>query len=205
MNSIREALTEPGFQSLRSAQPVTAAILEAILVRMESLCDFVSSGSVTMETAHQELDSIQGAMTELAPWVRSVKPEPTEEQISDAVGSWVEYVQNLGFSGTKTAEVAKMAEDVLTSRARGRPADRRRLAVSAYELKAADSRLTWADVARAICDCKKKSHDEYCAESIRQVVMQLQKVLKKYQISVPPLSSRTHRSKARDLPISPEE
>jgi hypothetical protein len=91
--------------------------------------------------------------------------------------------------GRNIAQMSKMLERAWLSNPRGRPSEKRILAVKAYELKISNSTLKWTDIANDICNCNKRPHDDYCKESIRVAVITLQKVFKKYSLPAPPLTS----------------
>ncbi len=206
MNLVLEGMSdEPWFQQLHAESPVAAAILEEILSRCLSVTDLASTSRFTLEMLDHELGSLAMALTDLVPWIVEVTPTPSAEQVQKDIGSWVERLQTWNFSGQQIAEAVETAKRVLGRRRRGRPPDRKRLGVKAYETKATNPSLRWIDVAKAVCDCNKRPHDEYCKESIRQEAQQLREALKKYGIQVPLPPVRARARKARDLPIGSEE
>jgi len=187
LGSILGFLAEPWFQECRLQRPVTAALLEAISTKMAAFIELGNSDTYTLEKLNSDLGCLASEIAELSPWIVGVKPLTNEKQVRERVASWVEFARDLGLPGGQIAEISKSADRTSRTRPRGRPPDRRRLAVKAYEMKAANHKLTWEAVTEALCDCRKSQHDEYCKESLRQVVMTLQKTLRKHGIVVPPL------------------
>jgi hypothetical protein len=161
--------------------------VQAIFGEMTRFTEKASTGNYSLQSLHDDLSRLRSVVLELSTWLVGVAPVKREEEIQRFVSSWVLFVQTLGLSGWDVAQIGAKAEKVARSRPRGRPPDRRLLAVRAYEMKLANPGLTWQGIASKICDCNKSSHDEYCVQAIRQAVMQLQKTMRRYRVMVPRL------------------
>jgi hypothetical protein len=61
---------------------------------------------------------------------------------------------------------------------RGRPIARGPVTVRGLQMRV-DRNLSWLRIAREVCDCGKKVHDQYCSEALRQSVIALQRLLKR--------------------------
>jgi hypothetical protein len=84
--------------------------------------------------------------------------------------------EGMGFSdAAKSAAPARKG-------APGAPMKRRFLAAQALELKKLKPTRSWTKIAIQCCNCGKSKHTDGCAQVIRQEVMALERVLRKYGI-----------------------
>jgi len=74
--------------------------------------------------------------------------------------------------------------DAMFENKSGRPATRGTIAVRALQLKI-DSRKTWKQITREVCDCGQSVHNDYCQANLRQSVRALEKLLRKCRLQAP--------------------
>ena len=187
MDSALDLASQEWFKEFRSQRPVAALLLESILQSLTGVLTKAETGTLTLPELKEDLDFVL-ERTKLSSWLIGIKAPRSEENIQHFVDSWAKYLQSLGFSGCELIEQSNNAERIARKKTRGRPPDRKLLAVEAYELKASQPELTWDDVAENLCDCRKGKHDGTCREAIRQDVIRLQKALKKCGVALPPLT-----------------
>ena len=160
-------------------RPVFSALLEAELRRF----DYLYSGLLTdIDNTKSE----EAAITLFNKIIVTAK-EGTE------ILTWIFPQRALSFD--EAFEIAKrmsankfpsdMYESVIKNagkRRKGRPITKRSVAIKALEKKILEPKRKWShrELAQQFCDCGKATHDHQCSESLRQSMIQLKKILKKY-------------------------
>jgi hypothetical protein len=138
-----------------------------------------------------------------ADWIRAGKPAPGSflsrhplAQEAVEIEGWLFPEMRFGDKRKRRAAVfAEMLSQAgfpydlidLTKRVmekpeKGAPPRKRSLAIQALEAKLTDENFSWMRFALKHCDCAKPKHDIYCKEAIRQAAMDLQRLLKKFQL-----------------------
>jgi len=181
MDSIPE-LSSEAWAEIRSKQPISAALVEAICGRVKLIADKFQMGNYSLDKANSDLEIMNKEIRHLSTWIVGAPVEKSQRDICRFVDGWVAFAQSISLSGYEVAQIGKRAEEIVRKKPRGRPPVKRPIAVRALELKMADRKLTWDDVATKVCDCGKKSHDEYCKQAIRVAVEELKKTLRAYKI-----------------------
>jgi hypothetical protein len=101
------------------------------------------------------------------------------------VEEWKATADNLAqfllAKGTSFRDTREFVER-MSRRLPGAPRKRRIVAVQALEMRRCQPRKSWMQVAIACCNCNKIKHDERCKQVLRQEVMALERVLKRYGI-----------------------
>jgi hypothetical protein len=158
------------YLALRKSEPIRAALVKAA-------ADCAYKIGMSAEEGNSEGAFSAGA--ELARLVSYISPNKRLDA-DQAQGILGEYDKLMGEASIPTA--TKMAflngmKRAAETRRRGRPAERRSLAVSGLEMKHAGAKLT--EVTAKLCPCTKKEHDLYCEQTMRQSVMTLQRLLRR--------------------------
>ena len=158
------------------------------------------------EAAHAstqtERERLRRASIEIARWIYP-RPVITEEE---AIKFSLERYQNdertlsMSVSGLfKIKDIPSLAEAVrpnlerelkinraFTRRPKGRPPEKRALAIRAYEIKLARKQTTWQELTDNLCPCEQKEHSLCCRENLRREVNFLIRLRRKHQILLTP-------------------
>lgn len=175
---------EEWFTDLNKAHPVQAAILAEVLKRSWRLTKALvglkgAELEAKLKSGAPEIAELTGYLIE--PRIRS-SIAGREEEATEETDRWITDYVNRG--GKDVTTEAVRFRDAWLSNPRGRPTEKRILAVKACELRIANPARKWREIAQEVCDCGKSSHDAYCKESVRVAVETLKKMLKKYGIAV---------------------
>ena len=163
------------YQELYGEHPIKGKLMSAFILR--------GSRRIAFRTG----ESLSGAL-ELYTWIHGPYRPLAENEIQEFLhksGARLYARRQLSFDEI-TRELQRV-EELLRWKPRGSPPKRRPDAVSALELKLANPKLSWTNLARKMCRCEKAErekdgHDFRCRERLRQEVNALKKVLDKYQI-----------------------
>lgn len=172
-------------QSLRAhyrEHPVLAELASAAIDRVSRSIDSLSKAQLDAEDMDTFLQLTSEAL-ELLSWFVPLRRPALEPEREAAIEAWASELKKTSVPTPKVLEILKVVDDVWRKRPQGRPVTRRSLAVTALEMKLANPRLSWTGLSNRICPCEKSEHDWDCRERIRQQVLALQTVLKKYRIS----------------------
>lgn len=160
-------------------RPIYSALLEAALQRFDQLFN----GSIIHRMEHaknveeareicSELIALAQEATEILEWLSPHTPLPLDLAIQVA-----EVFRKPNLPEEVWRGIIRRAE----RRERGRPITKRLIAIQALELKLFDGKKwTHQRIAQKLCDCGNEIHDKKCSESIRQSVLGLKRILKKY-------------------------
>lgn len=138
-------------------------------------------------TEQQEIERVNFHLLLItAPWQRlesqiselleQLTPPIANQQREIGKVAFTARLKDAGLSDERIVEMLKL----VSRKRRGRPPDR------LASLRAWDLRLLgrkWKDLPAAACPCNKGGHDEYCEQSMRQSVMRLQKIARRYNVA----------------------
>ena len=188
-------MRQPYWQELYRQHPIQVK-LHVIYTNFSAQRDFLLEQQLQAiseekwdETVDERLEQINSVESELLPWLGGPRPPLTEDEIrkalSDIASSIVEYAitEDAYLSPLAIKRMLEEHEKEMRRKPKGRPPDRRPLAVRALEMRLANPKLKLRDLTKEICPCAKKEHDVYCQQAIRQGIIALKKVLRKYKIS----------------------
>jgi hypothetical protein len=117
-------------------------------------------------------------LNELLDWVNRNQGAASSEQANRVA----EAMLKAGFSASETLDLAKKTQ----RRPRKRPADKRPLAIDAFEMQLADTRRTWRELAKQAYGCRHPRKEKCkCGELLRQEVIHVKRFLAKMHIAVP--------------------
>lgn len=179
--------------------PISSALREAWLHRWEQIEDLIRRGKAPNEkeamARASKIAQLGEESVELLGWV-SPSYRPLSRKQSDLLA------ETMIEAGCPASEVLKVAAES-QKRPRGAPASKRSFAVTALELRRVPHSLSWAQIAKRLCQCKKEDrekpgHLSVCAQRIRQAAIGLKRTLKKYGINTPG-GSRTQSRFQRTL------
>ena len=173
------ASLDPILRELHRQQPIQAGMLSVFfrkvleVVRLNTLKlakeDFQVRATLLLAGAH-----------ELSEWLRDPKNAPSLSEINAEIESWVSWYVGVGLKGV--ADYTDQLRKAWLTQPRGRPATRRRAAIEALEAKRADPNLRWEDLAETFYPSAKDENIDSPAQALRQEVIALRRVLKKYDI-----------------------
>jgi hypothetical protein len=176
---------DPRFKEMCKTRPVEAALRlrYAELIGVSPFMDAkLSDGEVIIRGTCDETKEAQAH--ELQSYLSPSSSSLEGDRFIEAFMHFAEwYLPNASL-----AEKFNLVKDIIkqSKRRAGRPVAKRQLAVRALDLKhTTKQHLSWAQLANRVCPCKKSKHDAGCRETLRQSVMALQRVLRKYNITVP--------------------
>lgn len=168
----------PWYQKLSGEQPIKAQLL---LAHAERARRFIEVGLLRQPPDGEEMKRLSQEMLELGSWQYGRRRPMPEDEIQRLLAALVRAESKAGTPVGKIASDARQVENIARNKLRGRPVARRPLAVRALEMKTANPKLSWTGLAMKLCPCGRK-HDFSCREAIRQEVMALKKVLRRYGI-----------------------
>lgn len=173
-------MTEPG------DRPVLKAIIAAIEQRVARLSELAEGGSSNPIPDLQRLLDIQRLLKEigeLSGWVDLPLHGLPDEERQARIVQLSELMREQGLSLKQTLELT----EVWKKRPRGRPPIKRVAAVRALEMKKyLKPKRTFPRIVRECCPCSRKTHGLSCVEVMRQEVMALERLLKKFGITPTP-------------------
>ena len=158
------------YQELYGEHPIKGKLVSALIVR----------GCRCFAFRTRELFS---EFMELFTWIHGPYEPLLENEIRNLVNSWGASFVEQGLSFDEITPKLQELERRLRWKPKGRPVKRRPDAVTALELKLANPKLSWTNLARKACWCGEAQHDSHCTQRVRQEVMALKRVLRKYQIT----------------------
>lgn len=160
-------------------RPVFSALLEAELERFDKFFDtslFIDSRKFKTDDEVKEFlnDYLKLILEgiEILEWIF-----PEGKTSSEDALKITNALKEAGAPKDIWMNVIKRAD----KRRKGRPITKRQIAVKALELKLSDpDKWSYQKLAQRLCNCEKSNHDNSCSQSLRQTMLQLKKVLKKY-------------------------
>lgn len=173
------ASLEPKIRELHRQHPIQAAMLSAFFQRILEAIRLSALKLATEDLAAKVVPLLAGAR-ELSAWLVVPKNEPSLSEIQADVDSWVSSYVSIGFKGV--ADFTETLRKAWLGKPRGRPAERRLAAIGALEAKLTDPNLRWEDLAERFYPSSKDENIDSPAQALRQEVIALRKVLKKYGI-----------------------
>lgn len=165
------------FQILKAQHPIQARLMRAAVVRVDGIREPVAHQRPLSEWL-SEFTRFSDELGEILSWLFD---ESHRRRTPDAVNEDCWKFLNAGYSPT----VAMAHARAVNTRRRGRPVQKRRLAVDALELRLAGPTWSWWKIADKLCKCGKHPHciaDSDCWQAIRQQVRVLKKFLKEYEV-----------------------
>lgn len=185
------------------SRPVRGALDSALRVRYEQLCELLGAlpsraewevlGTVAGEWARNAASASQlETASRVHRWFRALEPlmleiRELESWSGPPLGtaeknSAADCLARLLLSnGMEFSDAAKSAEPARKKRS-GAPVKRRFVAAQALEVKKLNPRMSWMQTAIQCCNCGESKHTERCSQVLRQEVMALERVLRKYGI-----------------------
>lgn len=117
---------------------------------------------------------------ELGAWLVDPQNGPSVSEIQADIDSWVRWYVSAGFKGA--GEFTERLGKAWMRKPRGRPIERRLAAIGALEAKLADPKLSWKELAERFYPSAKDENIDSPEQALRQEVIALRKVLRKYGI-----------------------
>jgi hypothetical protein len=192
--AVQEAQPHPVIDALGSALKVREERLKELLGGLPSQDEWGVLGRVLgtlltksvladgeLETAVRDfrwlcsLQQLLQEISELESWLHPPLSPAERNRRADQLAKLV-LSEGVGFSDA--AESAAPAR----KRPPGAPVKRRFIAAQALELKKLKRTRSWTKIAIQCCNCGNSRHTDKCAQVIRQEVMALERVLRKYGI-----------------------
>jgi hypothetical protein len=170
---------EPVICELRQQHPIQADIMSGVFHRV-----LEATSALGLNLAPQEFrEKVERLLTEaneLGAWLVDPEKQPSASEIEADIDSWVNSYVSSGFKAV--GQYAELLRKAWARRPRGRPSTRRVAAVRALEAKLADPTLNWDDLADNFYPSAKEENIDSPAQALRQQVIALRRVLKKYGI-----------------------
>ena len=173
------------YQNLCREHPIRAKLESAFYVRAVRDIPVLLQTELQGQTnakAVEEMGSLTFDLNELSTWLSGRRPSLPEDEIQSLVRAWTADAARANLPSNKILRGLQELEKIARGKLRGRPPERRPLAVTALEMKRANPRLSWTTLARKLCPPGRENNFQW-RESLRQEVMALKKVLRKYNIS----------------------
>jgi hypothetical protein len=164
-------MTPPGYEA--PGFPLRVAKLPELLDNRPS-----QRAPYWLEAQHQgEFIHLYDEIRDILTWLHP-RPIQTAHEVLRA-----HTAQTLERHGVQIDEILKIV-DRLNQPRRGAPAneDMRIAAVKALELRLKAPGNSWVKVARSVCPCGERQHDNRCTQRVRQSVMRLNRALDKYGV-----------------------
>ncbi|MCZ6750903.1 MAG: hypothetical protein O7E51_03635 [Acidobacteria bacterium] len=180
---------EPWYKELYRDHPIYSKLLSTYVVRKHRTLKFEIQRlgmNPDSELEHREslggkIKELDSEAKELDSWIGLHIRPLSEETLRPALNLMGDNLSKSGLSFVDIEAISREVRDRAARKPRGRPPIRRPLAVTALEIKLANPRLSWTDLARMLCPSG-QANDFHWRESLRQEVMALKKVLRKYKI-----------------------
>ena len=150
-----------------------------VLQRMLEV-DRLSALKLPMEDFAGKVVPLLAEVIELGGWIVDPKNAPNVSEKKASFESWVSLYVSNGVAGI--ADFTDKLTRACLRKPRGRPAERKLSAVGALEAKLANPRLSWEDLAESFYPSPKDANIDSPAQALRQEVIALRKILKKYAI-----------------------
>jgi hypothetical protein len=171
---------EVALQDLRQRRhPVQADMLAALFKRLLEVIRLH-----LVDTPLQELEAgaapLLSEANELATWLVDPRNGPPVAEIQADIDLWVSSYANARLTGV--ADYAETLKKAWLGRPRGRPSVQKKAAVRALEMKLANPELSWKKLASELLPPKKQANIDSPEQCLRQEVMALRRVLRKYGI-----------------------
>jgi hypothetical protein len=170
---------EPILRELQREHPIQAGMLSAIF-RKELEVVRLNTLNLAKEDFQARATPLLAGANELGKWLADPKNAPSTSEINADIELWVRSYVGAGLKGV--ADYTDQLRKAWLTQPRGRPATRRRAAMEALEAKLADPNLTWEDLAEKFYPSAKDENIDSPAQALRQEVIALRQVLRKYGI-----------------------
>jgi hypothetical protein len=170
---------EPIIRELHQQHPIQARMLSAIFKRFLEVIRLSTLKLAPEEFTAKAVPLLTGAK-ELSAWLVDPKNEPSLCEIQADIDSWASGYVSTGIKGV--ADFAETLRRAWLGKPRGRPVERRQAAIEALEAKLANPNIKWEDLAERLYPSAKDENINSPAQALRQEVIALRKVLKKYGI-----------------------
>ncbi len=169
----------PILNAMRAAAEEEFARLPVRLSEIqEEIQRLKSEGKLTVE--HQELCGKELVASfeewvEITGWIH-----PQDALLSDARKLEIAtLMRESGFAAEDALAVVRKAGYF----SRGRPATHRSMTIQATEMKMLNPELTWKEITKRLCTCRKGAHDSDCERTLCRDVTRLRTVLRKHGIT----------------------
>jgi hypothetical protein len=162
----------------RSKQPVTSALVDAYVIRLEIKSLASSRGLQSFVAANDKYPSMHAELRELGDWLETVEPsylnpkvtEDTEDRFGDAL------VADLDFSYSEARALLRKQSQPQ----KGAP-NKHPLTLAMFDARVANG-WSYMELASKMCDCSLRNHNDLCRERIRKRLKELESVLSKFGI-----------------------
>jgi hypothetical protein len=173
---IAESL-EPVISELHQRHPIQADLLSAFFRR---ILKAISALPLAPQDFRATAVPLFIEARELAAWLVDPQNGPSISEIQADIDLWVNSYVNSGFKGV--AEYTETLRKAWLRKPRGHPVERRLAAVKALEAKLVDPSVSWNKLADRFYPSSKSGNIDSPGQALRQEVIALRKVLKKYGI-----------------------
>lgn len=144
-----------------------------ILLNYFKAADRETDASRVTAIAHQ-IRTTAEEIAELANWIYAPRKPLTVDQALQLANE----VRDVGYPPEEIKRTFEMSQ----KREKGRPADKRRIVLAAFDLRRQQPQPSWQQIANQLCTCGKSKHDWKCREAVRQGVIAFELILRKYQL-----------------------
>jgi hypothetical protein len=167
-------------------RPVYSALLEAEFQRYDWLLggafvDQMSKAGSEEEfrMTINEMHTVLAEVSEIMDWIHP-QQEPTSLDTAMKIAAMLR-------SANAPDKIIKETLDRTGKRDKGRPVTKRPIAILALEKQLLEPERNWSNqqLTQQFCNCGKDTHDNNCAQSMRQTIIKLKKVLAKYAPHLP--------------------
>jgi len=169
---------EPKIREIHEHHPIQAGILSAACQQLLEVIRLCATSAP--EDFEAKAAPLVAGVSELSTWLVDSKIKPNLSEIQADIDSWVSGYVSAGFKGV--SNFTDSLRKAWLGKPLGRPVERRLAAVGAMEAKLADPNLTWQELAEKFYPVAKYENIDSSAQALRQEVIALRKVLKRYGI-----------------------
>jgi hypothetical protein len=163
-------------------QAVATALLNALSQRFEMMGSLLSSlkGKLPVEEAKIKAAQCVRVANEINELCGLIYP-PRDPLSLDEAFNFAQGIRALGLNQDQINEAFAMAR----KKRKGRPATMRSRSIQALEMKLNDPTKSWMFLAMRLCPCNQPEHNTQCRENLRQGVIALKRLLRKYGVKIP--------------------
>jgi hypothetical protein len=138
----------------------------------------------TLKLAPKDFDAkavpLLAEAKELSGWLVDPEKRPPVDEIQEEIDSWVSHYLKTGSRGA--AQYTDLLKKGWLDKVPGRTVTRRLAAIAALEARLADPNLTWEALAQRFYPTAKNEVIDSPMQALRQEVIALRKILKKYGV-----------------------
>lgn len=186
-NAVRAFVGDRSYQ-----HPIQSAILNAVFQRLLEVGGFFVHDRERIQAESGRIVVLLEELKELADWVNDPNLSPPLAAIEADIDVWVSDYVAAGFKGA--GAYSDNLRKIWLGKRVGRPAELKHVAVRAVEMQIADPSLTWDALADELLSDEKKKSVASPGQCLRQEVILLRKVLKKFGLpGSEPFDRRAHK------------